>query len=262
MPATDTAPAGEPCWVDLFSSDITRSRDFYTRLFGWTAEEPAEEFGGYFNFRRNGVRIAGCMGNQPGSGSPDVWSVYLASSDAAKTVEASAANGGSTVVEAMQVADLGTMAVLTDPGGAGIGVWQPGTHKGFGLHSEHGAPSWFELLTRDYEAALDFYRTVFGWRTQSISDETGFRYSVLDCDGDWKAGVMDASDAPAEDVGAHWQVYFGVDDADAASKTIAELGGSVESEPEDTPYGRIAAASDPTGAAFLIVAPDQAMPAR
>ena len=46
------------------------------------------------------------------------------------------------------------MAVVTDPGGAAIGIWQPGLHKGFGIYDEPGTPSWFELHTRDYDASV------------------------------------------------------------------------------------------------------------
>src|SRR5215510_13273807 len=81
MPARDTAPVGAPCWVDLMTSDTQRSRAFYSRLLGWEAEEPAPEFGGYFNFTLRAVRVAGCMESQPDAPGPDVWSVYLASAD-------------------------------------------------------------------------------------------------------------------------------------------------------------------------------------
>jgi predicted enzyme related to lactoylglutathione lyase len=94
MPTRDTAPLGAPCWVDLGTSDTERSRDFYCQLFGWTAEEPNEQFGGYFNFAKDGIRIAGCMASRPGVGVPDVWSVYLATDDAAKTVDTAVAGGG------------------------------------------------------------------------------------------------------------------------------------------------------------------------
>jgi uncharacterized protein len=123
MPAREKAPAGAPCWVDLMTSDTKRSREFYSQLFGWTAEDPVEEFGGYFNFRKDGVRVAGCMASQPGSGMPDAWSVYLATDDAGKTLDDAAAHGGQVRVQAMAVGDLGTMAFVTDVGGAGIGVW-------------------------------------------------------------------------------------------------------------------------------------------
>ncbi|MGH3621807.1 MAG: VOC family protein, partial [Sciscionella sp.] len=147
------------------TSDTEGSRAFYCQVFGWTAEEPAGEFGGYVNFTKEGIRMTGCMASQPGSGVPDVWSVYLATEDAEKTLAAAATHAGQVHVQAMAVGDLGTMAFVTDPGGAGIGLWQPGRHQGFGVLGEPGAPSWFELHTRDYEAAVGFYRTVFGWDT-------------------------------------------------------------------------------------------------
>jgi predicted enzyme related to lactoylglutathione lyase len=262
MPTRDAAPIGAPCWVDLMSSDTERSRALYCQLFGWTAEEPAEEFGGYFNFSKDGVRVAGCMASQPGSGMLDVWSVYLATDDAGKTLDAAAANGGQVHVHAMAVGDLGTMAFVGDPGGAGIGVWQPGRHQGFGILGEPGTPSWFELHTRDYQVTVDFYRTVFGWGTHVLSDTPEFRYTTLKQGEGWLAGIMDASGFLPDGVPAHWSVYFGVDDTDAALAKIVDLGGSIVMAAKDIPYGRLAAAADPTGAQFKLVAPNAAMPAR
>jgi predicted enzyme related to lactoylglutathione lyase len=54
-------------------------------------------------------------------------------------------------------------------------------------------------------------------------------------------------------VPANWQIYFGVEDADAALAKIVKLGGSVIMGPDDSPYGRLAQAADPTGAVFKIV---------
>lgn len=260
MPTRETAPIGAPCWVDLMTSDAERSRAFYSELFGWTAEEPNPEFGGYFNFAKDGVRVAGGMPNQQ-AGMPDVWSVYLATDDAAKTLELAAANGGQVLVQAMPVADLGIMGFVTDSGGAHIGLWQPGLHKGFGNVAEAGAPSWFELHTRDYAAAVDFYRNVFHWDTNVEGDTPEFRYTTMKHGEDRYAGVMDASGFLPEGVPAHWAVYFGVDDADAALAKIVALGGSIVMPAEDTPYGRLATAADPTGAQFKLVAPNEAMPA-
>jgi predicted enzyme related to lactoylglutathione lyase len=247
------------------TSDTERSRAFYTALFGWEAEDPNEEFGGYINYSKDGVRIAGCMAKGSDQASlPDLWSIYLASDDAAKTLEAVETHGGQIHVPAMPVGDLGTMAFVTDASGAAVGVWQPGLHKGFGLHGEAGTPSWFELHTRDYQAAMDFYRDVFGWETDVVSDTPEFRYStVKKADGEgWLAGVMDASAFLPEGIPAHWSVYFGVDDTDAALAKTVELGGSIVVPAEDTPYGRLATATDSTGAQFKLVAPNEAMPAR
>jgi uncharacterized protein len=48
-------------------------------------------------------------------------------------------------------------------------------------------------------------------------------------------------------------VYFAVEDTDAALARIRDVGGSVVLPAEDTPYGRVAQASDPTGALFKLV---------
>jgi uncharacterized protein len=45
-----------------------------------------------------------------------------------------------------------------------------------------------------------------------------------------------------------------VDDADAALAQIVDLGGSIVMSAEDTPFGRLATAADPTGALFKLVA--------
>ena len=63
MVTRDSAPVGSPCWADLWTSDVEGSRTFYSELFGWEAQEPSPEFGGYFMFTRDGVPVAGAMGD-------------------------------------------------------------------------------------------------------------------------------------------------------------------------------------------------------
>ena len=254
MPQRDAAPIGAPCWIELFTSDPDRSRAFYGELFGWTSEDAGEEYGHYINFSKDGRRVAGCMRNDGQAGMPDVWSIYLATDDAEKTAELAAANGGQVIVPAMAVGELGTMAVVTDAGQAAIGIWQPGTHAGFAVWGEPGTPGWFELHTREHDATVRFYRDVFKWDTHAVSDTPDFRYTTLG-EGDGQlAGIMDASAFLPDGVPAHWSVYFRVEDTDATLAKIAKLGGSQVMAAEDTPYGRLAQAADPTGTLFKLVA--------
>jgi uncharacterized protein len=254
MPTRDSAPVGAPCWADLFSSDVEGSRRFYSELFGWEPQEPSAEFGGYFTFTRDGVEIAGCMGDMGDIPATNTWNVYLATDDINKTVEATAAENGQVVAPPMDVADLGTQAMLNDPTGAHLGAWQAATFPGFTVIGEPGAPSWFELSTRDYTAALDFYRSVFGWDTAVVADNDEMRYSVMrdhQGEGEW-AGIMDAAGFLGEGVPSHWSVYWEVEDVDAAIGKVKALGGSVVMDAEDTPYGRLATVTDPAGAEFKL----------
>ena len=254
MPKRESAPIGAPIWIDLFSSDPARSRAFYGELMGWTSTEPDEQYGGYFSFLNGDCLVAGGMKNDGTSGVPDCWNVYLAVENAEATVAAAKAHGGGVIVEAMALHDMGSMAVITDPGGAAIGMWQPGTHKGMGVIAEPGAPAWFELHTRDYDASVQFYKDVFGWDAKTMSDTPEFRYTTLGEGDGALAGLMDSTSFLPEGVPAHWAVYLAVEDTDAAVKTATGLGGSVVHEPHDTPYGRIALLTDPTGAHFRVVA--------
>jgi uncharacterized protein len=262
MPARDSHTSGAPCWIDLQTSDLDRARDFYGTVFGWTSDEPNPDFGNYINFRKDGVLVAGLMRADDQAPVSDIWSVYLATDDAEKTTQLATAAGAQVIVPPMQVGNMGTMGFVVDPTGAAIGLWQPGTHRGFGRVAEPGAPSWWELLTRDYAGALSFYRDVFGWRTQTLSDTDDFRYTVqLEADGEGQlAGIMDAAGGLPADVPPHWGVYIAVADTDQAVAQIAALGGSVVQPATDTPFGRLAHVTDPMGANLRIIAGNEAVP--
>jgi hypothetical protein len=246
---TPTLVVGAPCWIDLYSSDTEKATEFYGGLFGWTTELPGEDFGGYFTFLKDGKHVGGCMANDGQQGAPDMWTVYLTTDDVARTAKDAAAHGGQVHMEPMQVAQNGSFAIIGDPGGAAIGAWQPDQVTGFEIWNEPGAARWFELETASYDASVDFYRDVFKWTAHQYSDTPEFRYTTLRSGDDDLAGIQ------ASDEGTPgWTIYFGVDDTDAALERIAELGGSVLQPAQDTPYGRLAQAADPTGAAFRLMA--------
>jgi uncharacterized protein len=252
MTTRDHAPIGAPCWTDLWTSDVEASRRFYAELFGWEALEPNPEFGGYFMFARDGVPVAGGMGPMPDMPADNRWKVYFATDDIAKTVDVAATHGAQVVSPPMDVADLGRQAVVVDPAGAPVGAWQAGTFPGFTVLDEPGSPSWFELQTRDHAGSVDFYRTVFRWDTNVEGDSDEFRYTTMrdpDSDG-FLAGIMDGAQFLPTGTPASWSVYWEVDDAADVAARAQGLGASVVMGLNDTPYGKLVALTDPTGAGF------------
>jgi len=252
MPAP-TLVVGAPCWIDLYSSNTAKATEFYGRIFGWEAQPPQEGFGGYFTFTKDGKHVAGCMGNDGEQGMPDTWTVHLMTDDADGVAAATTANGGQVHFEPMQVAENGRSTMIADPGGASVGAWEPGQMKGFEVTGEHGTPGWFELHTRRYDESIAFYRDVFSWDAHTMSDTPEFRYTTLGEGDDALAGIMDSSEHIAEGSPGHWLVYFRVDDVDATLEAVTQNGGSVEHPAEDTPYGRLAGATDSTGVRFKLM---------
>jgi predicted enzyme related to lactoylglutathione lyase len=249
----DEAPIGAPCWADVVTSDVERARSFYGQVFGWEAQLPDPELGGYFQFTNDGVPTAGCMAADAGDPMRDTWTSYLATADARATVAAVEADGQAVFVGATEVGDMGTMAVVVDPGGATIGLWQAGRHRGFGRYGVPGTPGWFDLQTRHYDACVTFYRDLLGWHTHTLSDTPEFRYTTLKVGDEELAGIMDAATFLGDGVPAHWTIVFAVDDTDRTLAQVVSLGGGVVVPASDAPWGRLATVSDPQGAAFALV---------
>lgn len=249
MPIRDSAPLGAPCWIDLTTSDVARAQEFYGTVFGWAFVSAGPEYGGYVNAAKDGHSAAGIMANRAGADAPDRWVTYFHTADIASTLAAATAAGGS-VCMAMEVPAKGHMGLVTDPAGATFGLWQPLEHRGFEIIGAAGAPVWHQLTTRDYGAALDFYRDVLGWQTESVSDTDEFRYATARFGDKQLLGVMDGASILSQDIPSNWVTFFGAEDVDKTLRAIVDNRGAVVRDAEDTPYGRLAAASDPTGALF------------
>jgi predicted enzyme related to lactoylglutathione lyase len=244
---------GEPCWIHLFTSDVDTAISFYGDLFGWSAGEPSEEFGGYRMFLRGEEPIAGLMAND--TGGPSTWQIYLQTPDLQATLDRAKARGATLVTDAMDIADLGSLADLIDPSGALIGAWQAGTFPGFQTRAEVGSPAWFETLSKSYDDSVEFYRDAFGWETSTMSDTPEFRYTTLGENENARAGIMDAA-AFLGDEPSRWQFYVKVEDTDETVAEAVASGGEVTQAAEDSPYGRIAGLIDPAGVAFSVLGPN------
>jgi predicted enzyme related to lactoylglutathione lyase len=247
---------GTPSWVDLSSTDVPASRDFYTKLFGWEAQELGEEAGGYIMFALDGAVVA-ALGAVQGEGQPAAWMVYFATADADETARKVEAAGGKVVAPAFDVMEAGRMAVFSDNTGAFFSVWQAGTTTGVGKLGEPNTFGWGELNTRGVDKAAGFYAQVFGWDAHKTeASDGGPRYTEWQLDGRSFGGAMDMADTGMpENIPPHWLVYFISSDINATVAKIRELGGHVMMEPTDYPGGQFAVVADNVGAAFGLMTP-------
>ena len=115
-----------------------------------------------------------------------------------------------------------------------------------------GVPCWVDTNQTDPEAALPFYRGLFGWDFEDgMPEGSGSHYFMGRIRGGDVAAISSVPEgAPPM---AMWNTYLWVDDADVAAKKAADAGGAVLSEPFDVMgAGRMAVLADPDGAVFMV----------
>jgi predicted enzyme related to lactoylglutathione lyase len=117
------------------------------------------------------------------------------------------------------------------------------------MRNTHGSFIWYELLTKDAEAASAFYGEVVGWSSRGAG-VPGVEYHLFSAGGTDVAGLM----ALPEGMRPGWFGYVGVDDVDAAVDDIAKAGGKVHMPATDLPgVGRMAMVTDPQNIAFYVM---------
>jgi len=242
---------GVPSWVDLGTPDIPKAIEFYSGLFGWEIEQGPPETGGYSIAQLRGKPVAG-LGPQMNPG-PPYWTTYVQVASTDETVEKAKGAGGKVYMEPMDVMDAGRMAVIADPIGAVISVWQTIQFPGAAIVNEPNTYSWSELVTTDIEASKQFYSAVFGWGSETHGEGGPMAYTEWKIGDRSVAGMMKKPPMMPAEVPPHWGVYFSVDGTEAAMDKVKELGGQVLMGPMDVEPGKIAVVSDPQGAVFNVI---------
>lgn len=252
---TDYAP-GEPAWVDLTTDDAGAAVTFYRTIFGWD-DEPvdAPDAGGYTMLSLGGRHVGALVPRMAGDPAPPRWTVYVNVPDLDAALESVGGAGGQVLMPALDVLTAGRMALISDPGGAVLALWQADQHPGAAVMDEPGALTWVELSTDDTAAAQAFYGEVFGW-TAETSDGGGLPYTEFALGDKRVAGMMPKAPGMPADVPPYWMPYFQVTDPDKVAGEVTALGGTIIAPPDEIPSGgRYAVLTDPQGAFFGLYRP-------
>ena len=250
-----TYPPGVTCWIDTEQPDPAAARQFYSALFGW-------QFRGadYLVATLDGREVA-AIGHGPAT-----WHTYVAVGDADATAGAVQDAGGSVTDAPRDRGQGARVAVCRDPAGAEFRLWQALDRPGAQVANAPGAWNFSDLHTPDLDAAMRFYRPVFGWVAAALDQGAGVMLQVPGY-GDHLAATIDPdihqrqASAPAgfADVfggvvigePASWQVIFTVADRDA-SAALAERHGATIVTSTDGLWTRQALIRDPQGAEFTV----------
>ncbi|MFJ2832514.1 VOC family protein [Streptomyces sp. NPDC087263] len=121
-------------WVELHVQDPVRALAFYNSVFGWRSEEMQAPGMTYRVLSiKDGDQQDGSFGGvaplQEGQQEAR-WVPYFAAADADAIVSAVESNGGSVLMPAADVPEVGRIAWLADPHGAEFAVLKPNPRQG------------------------------------------------------------------------------------------------------------------------------------
>jgi predicted enzyme related to lactoylglutathione lyase len=268
MSARQSYQPGVPCWVDAIADDAEAAMRFYAGVFGWEFSGPGvipgDPPGEYYVARLRGRDVAG-IGRAPG-GSPapaPAWNTQVSVASTDETVQRARQAGATILAEPVDAPPAGRIAVLADPTGATLCVWEPYDRQGAALVNEPSAWAMSTLHTDNPERAKAFYGELFGWHAEPFGPE-GAGIELFALPGyvggevaqpvprDVVAVLAPLPAGGADGGGALWAVDFWIADADAAVDAAAQLGGRVLAAPTDVPMFRRAVLADPHGAVFTI----------
>lgn len=266
MSERERYPAGVPCWVEILQPDPQAALSFYGPLFGWEFAEPGslpgDEPGQYFVARVRGRDVAG-IGTLPHRRDPaaPMWMTHIRVDDADEAVERARSAGGSLRDGPHDALPAGRFAVVADPAGALVTIWEAIAREGAQLVNESQAWALSTLRTTDPGGSKAFYGSMLGWQPEEFG-APATHVTLWRLPG-YVGGVPEQT-APLDTVGimtpipdygpsgAHWSVDFWVDDVHATADHAADLGGRVIVPAYEAPGFKRAVLADPHGAMFSV----------
>jgi len=249
-----TPAPGRFVWRDLMTTDQDRAEAFSTQLFGWTVQlMPVEGAEPYRMLHGTHGAFGGITSLDAAHGTPSHWVSYITVDDVDAATARAHTLGGRVATAPQDIPGVGRFSVIIDPQGAifapYVSIDWPGGDEPQG-EPQIGDAVRNELVTVNPDTAGTFYQTVVGWAVGDFASPSGEKYPLFKRGDLQVASVLPKpNDVPA----SMWLIYFRVANIEEARSNVTRLGGMPWGPIiEVPPFGRMAWATDPTGAAFAL----------
>jgi predicted enzyme related to lactoylglutathione lyase len=121
--------------IELNTDDVSKAKKFYKRLFQWKLGPMGPDY----TMIDVGRGTGGGMQKKAMPEAPTMWLPYVEVEDVKKTIDKARKLGAGIVVEHMDIGEMGSIGVFTDPSGASIGVWAQAAKPAQAAKAEKGA---------------------------------------------------------------------------------------------------------------------------
>jgi len=110
--------------VELNSTDLAKSKDFYSKLFDWTLQDMPM---GDLDYTMIGVGngTGGGMMKQLMPNTPSFWMAYVGVDDIQASTKKAKELGAKVMKDVTEVPGTGWLSIIVDPTGAVLGLWKP-----------------------------------------------------------------------------------------------------------------------------------------
>lgn len=244
---------GEFCWVDVAARDIAKETNFFKQTLNWDVREIPMPQGAYPMIFVGDSAVGGFMDLQRlAKGTPPHLAATIRVDKIDKAFALALKSGAREISKPSEVGDMGKIAVIADPTGAAVNLWEVIKHEGISADSMiEGVPSWFELMTNQPDISQKFYKQAFGWEARK-TDAKDMEYLEF-YKGSYLIGGLFPLTKNIQMPNA-WCVYFTVRNID---KTLAQAtkGGAKVVVPvtQAGSIGKFAGLTSPQGAYFGVV---------
>ena len=110
-------------WNELATSDAAGSAAFYSGLFDWNVQTiPGMD--GYQMMMVGDRMVAGCMDKSEHCDGPALWLSYVTVADVKASLAKAVELGAEAIKDVTEVPGKGSFAIVKDPQGAMLGLWQ------------------------------------------------------------------------------------------------------------------------------------------
>jgi predicted enzyme related to lactoylglutathione lyase len=246
---------GRFVWYEHITKDPKAAIAFYSDVIGWQTQ-PFGEGNSYTMWVGSQGPLGGVIElpeQAAKMGTPPHWMGHVQVENVDATAALVKELGGQIHHGPEDIPTVGRFAVIADPQGAFLSIFQPSGDM-MTLHdsSKPGEFCWSELVTSDSAAAFAFYAKLFGWKAieeMNMGDMGTYRIFGL---GDVRVGGM--MTAPkGSNMPAMWGYYTQVSNLDVAVERATKRGAKVINGPMEVPGGaRIAQLLDSQGAVFAL----------
>ena len=162
---------GQFIWYELTTPDSDAAQKFYPRFTSWGTQKFDND---YTMWTNGGKPIGGIFrltADMRSQGVPPNWMPYIEATDVDETARRVTSLGGLIINGPADIPGTGRYAVAQDPQGAVFGIYKPsGPSIAWNGTPVLGRFSWHELMTTDSEAAIKFYKDLFGWEQMEAHD--------------------------------------------------------------------------------------------